>query len=299
MSVRTGKCTNFGNCSRADRGQVLKVRNAWVCPECKGSLRPLRPQERKEGPSSGLRSSPGRSFPNLRDITIFQWTVAVGGLILVFGFIGLMVALVDSEEPNRSSPLATNEPVTQNPPVAPTPRQSDSPESVPPEPVEPVDDNDDTASTRPDSDEETSASPVGPEPSTTPRPPPRRRTGQPSGSGRNEPETVPPVVVESPSQLSMGELRQRVDEYTNVLIDPQISDREAERAMQKALALFASRQVVVRIITVRGTVTERIAIDDFLRRQRLLKRDRAEIQEVTRNAQGQISGIAIIETTAN
>jgi phosphate transport system substrate-binding protein len=51
--MRTGKCTNFGNCSLADGKQVIQILpgNDLVCPECKRPLTETTPQSRPMNPA--------------------------------------------------------------------------------------------------------------------------------------------------------------------------------------------------------------------------------------------------------
>src|SRR5271165_3692897 len=51
MALRKGKCTNFGNCMNADRGEVVAAPDGqeFVCPQCGRQLNPV---EEKKAPSS-------------------------------------------------------------------------------------------------------------------------------------------------------------------------------------------------------------------------------------------------------
>jgi phosphate transport system substrate-binding protein len=51
VAIRRGRCTNFGNCSVADKGQILQVPDGadFICPECS---RPLTDMGRPAKPGS-------------------------------------------------------------------------------------------------------------------------------------------------------------------------------------------------------------------------------------------------------
>lgn len=87
----------------------------------------------------------------------------------------------------------------------------------------------------------------------------------------------------------------RVNGYLNALVDPDISSQEADAVIQEALALFADEDAAVRVVQ-NGVAVERIGIRDFLRRQKLLRRDVAATRHIQINPQGKITEIEITET---
>ena len=74
LSVKKGQCINFGNCSKANAREMIKVNlgDDFICPECEGSL--MEPPPKKRFP------------PVLKWVLIIVGIIAVLGVGVFFGF---------------------------------------------------------------------------------------------------------------------------------------------------------------------------------------------------------------------